>query len=325
VDIIHVLPEEQNLRIDAFLAGRYPDLSRTHVQKLLGEGEVTVNGLKVKPNYRLRDRDRIELTIPPARGMEIIPEPIPLNIVFEDADVIVVDKPQGMVVHPANGHYSGTMVNALLHHCRDLSGINGVLRPGIVHRIDKDTSGLLMVAKNDRAHLGLAEQLKKHSIRREYVALVHGRIVEPAGEIDAPIGRDPGNRKRMAVVDRNSKTATTHYRALERFAEYTLIRCGLETGRTHQIRVHMAFIEHPVVGDPLYGPRKPRLGLEGQALHAEVLGFNHPATGEYMEFCAPWPEYLNNILDELRAAGMSGVDVNLGLDNSGGHDKLKKK
>lgn len=300
MEVIEVLSGEQNSRIDSYLAGRLPDLSRTYVQKLLDEGRILVNGEKVKANYRIQLDDRIEVRLPPARELKVEPEPIPLDIVYEDSDLIVVNKPQGMVVHPASGNYSGTLVNALLYHCRDLSGINGVLRPGIVHRLDKDTSGLIVAAKNDRAHLHLAEQMKKHTIRREYVALVHNRIAEAAGEIEAPIGRDPGNRKRMAVVERNAKAAVTYYRVIERFADYTLIRCKLKTGRTHQIRVHMAFAGHPVVGDTVYGLKKPHFGLTGQALHAEILGFEHPATGTYMEFQSPWPEYFVRILDKLR-------------------------
>ncbi|NPV26631.1 MAG: RluA family pseudouridine synthase [Firmicutes bacterium] len=295
-----VEPEEAVTRVDIFLARRHSSISRTHVQKLIAEGLVTVNGQSVKANYKLRAGDQVEFILPPPVELEVLPEPIPLDVLYEDADVIVVNKPQGMVVHPAHGNYHGTLVNALLAHCRDLSGINGVLRPGIVHRLDKDTSGVLVVAKNDQAYQNLAEQIKAHEVTRRYVALVHGVMREPAGEIEAPIGRDPHDRKRMAVVNQGGKEAITGYRVLERFQDYTLIEARLKTGRTHQIRVHMAFLGHPVVGDPVYGPRKAHFGLRGQALHAEVLGFKHPRTGEYLEFTAPLPAYFSELLKRLR-------------------------
>ncbi|MBO8168112.1 MAG: RluA family pseudouridine synthase [Thermoanaerobacteraceae bacterium] len=299
VEVFVVEPEYQGKRIDVYLSGKINDLSRSRIQGLIKEGEVTVNGEEVKPNYRLQVDDEVEIVIPPPEELQVEPENIPLDIVYEDAHLLVVNKPQGMVVHPAAGNYHGTLVNALLYHCKDLSGINGVLRPGIVHRIDKDTSGLLVVAKDDKTHRGLAEQIKEHSITRVYKTLVHGSVPEPRGIIRAAIGRDPKNRKRMAVVARG-KMAVTHYQVIERFGEFTLIEARLETGRTHQIRVHMAYLGYPVVGDPKYGPRKNPFDLQGQALHAAVLGFKHPVTGEYLEFEAPLPEYFREILHELR-------------------------
>lgn len=299
----HVLMVEeanQGERVDVAIARSDPNLSRSRVQALIASGLVTVNGSPVKANYKLKSGDKLEWVVPDPEPLRVEPQPIELDILYEDDDIIVVNKPQGMVVHPAAGNYSGTLVNALLYHCSDLSGINGVLRPGIVHRIDKDTSGVLVVAKNDFAHESLAQQIKNHSVKREYVALVHGVIHEPAGMVDAPIGRDPKDRKKMAVTLKNSKHAVTHYRVLERFPQYTLIRATLETGRTHQVRVHMAYLGHPLVGDPKYGPRKPHFDLKGQALHARKLGFKHPRSGEYMEFEAPLPEYLQKILAKLK-------------------------
>lgn len=289
-------------RLDTFLANKLSDLSRSRIQKLIKEGDILVNGKTSKPNYPVEKGDEILLRIPELKELEVIAQEIPFQVVYEDSDVIVVNKPQGMVVHPAAGNYEGTLVNALLHYCRDLSGINGVIRPGIVHRIDKDTSGLLMVAKNDFAHVGLAKQIKDHSLTRIYRAIVHGSIAEPAGVIDAPIGRHPVQRKKMAVVLKNAKRAVTHYRVLERFSAYSYIEARLETGRTHQIRVHMSYLGYPVVGDPLYGPRKGNFDLKGQALHAAVLGFHHPRTGEYQEFEAPLPEYFQGLLGMLRNA-----------------------
>lgn len=286
-------------RIDRYLTEQEEDWSRTQIQKWIKEERVLVNDKVVKANYRLQQGDAITLIIPPLVELEIEPEPIPLDIVYEDADVVVINKPRGMVVHPGPGNYSGTLVNGLLHHCKDLSGINGVMRPGIVHRIDKDTSGLLMVAKNDKAHLSLAAQLKAHSVDRKYIALVHGTFPHEIGTIDAPIGRDPKDRKKMAVVFENSKPAVTHFAILERFEKHTLVECKLETGRTHQIRVHMSYIGHPIVGDPKYG-KGDTLGMDGQALHAAVLGFIHPRSGEPLLFEAPIPEDMRLVIERLR-------------------------
>jgi len=256
----------------------------------------------VKPNAKVAAGDEIVVRIPEPEPVEALPEDIPLDVVYEDSDVIVINKPRGMVVHPAVGHSSGTVVNALLYHCRDLSGINGMMRPGIVHRIDKDTSGLLMAAKNDLAHASLAEQLKAHSVIRRYTALVYGKVPHDKGTIDAPIGRDKNDRKMFAVTDRNSKHAVTHFTVTERFEDYTVVELRLETGRTHQIRVHMKYIGHPIVGDPMYGGRAGRtLGMEGQALHAGVLGFVHPRTGETLEFSAPLPRDMEDALHILRS------------------------
>ncbi len=292
--------EEAGTRIDVFVTSIDDQLTRARVQKLVEQGEITVNGLPVKSNYKIKEGDSILIQQPEPEILEVKAEDISLDIVYEDRDLLVINKPQGMVVHPAAGNYSGTLVNALLYHCDDLSGINGVIRPGIVHRIDKDTSGLLVVAKNDKAHLNLAEQIKEHLASRKYIALVHGVIQESKGKVDAPIARDPRERKRMAVVTKNSKSAVTRYVVLERFSEYTLVECALETGRTHQIRVHMAYIGHPVAGDPLYGPRKNPLNLSGQALHAFLLEFKHPSTGEQMKFKADLPQYYQDLLVELR-------------------------
>ncbi|OEF99106.1 pseudouridine synthase [Vulcanibacillus modesticaldus] len=291
--------EDQGTRIDKFLAEQFEEWSRTLIQQWIKEGYVKVGGNKIKANYKLMENDEVILKVPPQKELSIEAEPISLDVVFEDEDVIVVNKPRGMVVHPAPGHYSGTLVNALLYHCKDLSGINGVLRPGIVHRIDKDTSGLLMVAKNDLAHDSLAKQLKDHTVNRKYVALVHGNIPHDKGTIDAPIGRDPIDRKKMKVTDKNSKEAITHFVVKERFKDYTLIECKLETGRTHQIRVHMQYIGHPLAGDPMYGPKKT-LKIEGQALHAKILGFYHPRTGVYLEFDSDIPEDMMKLINELR-------------------------
>lgn len=274
--------------------------TRSFVQSLIANGFVHVNGLVKKSNYKMRPGDQVKVEVPPPRELQVEAENIPLDIVYEDDDVLVVNKPQGMVVHPAPGSWSGTLVNALLYHCRNLSGINGIIRPGIVHRIDKDTSGLLVVAKNDQAHQGLAEQIKEHSMARKYIALVHGVVLESTGTVDAPIGRDTSDRKKMAVTFHNSKSAITHYEVLERYREYTLLRARLETGRTHQIRVHMAYLKHPVLGDPLYGPRRNPFGLEGQMLHAEHLGFVHPRTGEWLEFTVEPPEIFTTVIEQLK-------------------------
>ncbi len=293
--------EDAGERIDVFLAENAENLSRSGVQRLIEEGHICLNGGNVKANYRLREKDLIDVEIPDVKEVEILPEDIPLDILYEDADVIVVNKPQGMVVHPAPGHMSGTLVNALLYHCgAELSGVNGQRRPGIVHRIDKDTSGVLMVAKNDRAHRSLAEQLAEHSITRCYNAIVYNGFTEEEGTVDKPIGRNPQDRKKMAVTEKHSRHAVTHYRVLERMERFTLIEARLETGRTHQIRVHMSYIGHPLLGDPVYGPKKQPFALEGQALHARVLGFVHPRTGEYLEFEAPLPPYFEALLERLR-------------------------
>lgn len=298
---VQVSAADAGVRIDKFLNEELTDYSRSYLQKLLKEEQVLVGGQPVKANYKLKGTEQIEVLIPESREPDILPEELSLDILYEDSDVIVVNKPKGMVVHPSAGHYSGTLVNGLMHHCRDsLSGINGVLRPGIVHRIDMDTTGALIVCKNDRAHESIAAQLKVHSITRRYRAVVHGVIKEDEGTVNAPIGRHPIERKKMAVNERNGKPAVTHYRVLERFAGYTYIECRLETGRTHQIRVHMASLHHPLLGDEVYGPARCPFKLQGQVLHAMIIGFLHPATGEYMEFTAPLPEYFEKLLGKLR-------------------------
>lgn len=299
-----VSPEDAGVRIDKYLAEQLPDITRSYLQKLLKDGSVQMNGKPVKASTKTAAGAVIALTIPEPEEPEILPENIPLDILYEDSDVILINKPKDMVVHPAAGHYTGTLVNALMYHCKgDLSGINGVLRPGIVHRIDKDTTGVLIVCKNDRAHNALAEQLKEHSITRKYRAIVCGNLKEDEGTVDAPLGRHPQDRKKMAIVRSGGKRAVTHYRVLERFGNYTYIECRLETGRTHQIRVHMASLGHPLLGDEIYGRAKSPFKLEGQTLHAMVLGFIHPTTGEYMEFEAPLPEYFEKLLEKLRKSG----------------------
>lgn len=294
-------PEARGKRMDQYLTQIFPEYSRSYLQKLLKDQHVLVKDRPVKASYRIVGEEQILLQIPRQQPLEVAAEKIPLDILYEDEDLIVINKPKGMVVHPAAGHYSGTLVNALMYHCRDqLSGINGVLRPGIVHRIDQNTTGSLVVCKNDFAHNQIAEQLKEHSITRKYLAVVHGVLKEDQGTIDAPIGRHPIDRKKMAVVQKNGKRAVTHYRVLERFSNYTYIECQLETGRTHQIRVHMSSLHHPVLGDDLYGPAKcPFPKLQGQTLHAGTLGFLHPRTGNYVEFCAPLPEYFEKLLEKL--------------------------
>lgn len=288
-------------RIDVFLSEKLDGMSRSRVQKLIEQGHITVGDGTVRANYKVRENDCIRVEIPDAGAVEIKAENIPLDIVYEDDCMLVVNKPQGMVVHPAAGNYDGTLVNALMAYCGDtLSGINGEIRPGILHRIDKDTSGLLLVAKNDTAHIGLSEQIKRHSLTREYFALVHGNIKNDSGTIDAPIGRDEKDRKKMTITQKNSRNAVTHYSVLERFGKYTFIKCRLETGRTHQIRVHMSKNGHPVVGDKVYGVKKEEFSLNGQLLHAYRVGFIHPVTGEYMEFSREVPDYFENVLERLR-------------------------
>lgn len=287
-------------RLDKSLSEAVPDLSRSYIQKCIKEGLALVNGKPCKANFRLRVDDEVAFQIPEAVEPAIEAEDIPLSVLYEDEDVLVVDKPKGMVVHPAPGHYSGTLVNAALYHCRgQLSGINGVLRPGIVHRIDRDTTGSLIICKNDFSHQAVAAQLKEHSLNRSYRAIVHGVIEEEDGVVDAPIGRDEQDRKRMAVNQKNGKEAVTHYRVLERFREYTYIECRLQTGRTHQIRVHMTSIGHPLLGDAVYGQRKSPFHLEGQTLHAYTLGFVHPRSKEYTEVTAPLPPYFKHLLEVL--------------------------
>lgn len=296
-----VAPEDAGVRIDRYLSDQCQDISRSYLQKLLKEQSVLVEEKPVKSNYKVNTGDRISLTLPEIREPEIVPEDIPLDIIYEDKDIILINKPKGMVVHPAAGHYSGTLVNGLMSHCRsELSGINGVMRPGIVHRIDMDTTGVLIVCKNDMAHNSISEQLKEHSITRKYVAIVHGVLKDDEGTINAPIGRHPIDRKKMSINEKNGRDAITHYRVLERFRQYTYIECQLETGRTHQIRVHMASTGHPLLGDSVYGPAKCPFRLNGQTLHAGVLGIIHPRTGEYMEFSAPLPDYFEELLRKLR-------------------------
>lgn len=294
------LKDDENKRIDSFLNNNLEDVSRNRIQKLIEEKQVLVNNKSINKNYKLKENDKIIINIEEPKEIDILPENIPLNIVYEDEDVILVNKPQDMVVHPANGHYSHTLVNALMYHCKDnLSGINGVMRPGIVHRIDKDTSGILIVAKNDKAHQKLANQLEQHSMTRVYYAIVYNNLKNDKGIIDAPIGRHPIDRKKMAVTDKNSKRAVTHYEVLQRFNKYTFIKLKLETGRTHQIRVHMSYIGNPLLGDIVYGKEKQPFKLFGQVLHAKVLGFVHPTTNKYMEFETELPQYFKDILKKL--------------------------
>ncbi len=291
---------EDEERLDKWLSGAIPTLSRSYIQKCIKEGQVLVNDSPCKANYRLRVDDEVAFQIPEAVEPSVEAENIPLSVLYEDEDVLVVDKPKGMVVHPAPGHYSGTLVNAVLYHCKGhLSGINGVLRPGIVHRIDRDTTGSLIVCKNDLSHREIAGQLGAHSLNRSYRAIVHGMVKEEEGTVCAPIGRDEKDRKRMAVNEKNGKEAVTHYRVLQRFRDFTYIECRLETGRTHQIRVHMTSIGHPLLGDEIYGPRKTAFRLEGQTLHAYCLGFIHPVNREYIEVKAPLPAYFSHLLTVL--------------------------
>ena len=293
--------DESGERIDKFLSRNYENLSRSYIQKLLKDGNIIVNKLAVKANYKIASGDVIHIRIPESEPLDILPENIPLDILYEDSDILIVNKPKGMVVHPSPGHYTHTLVNAVLYHWGgNLSGINGVIRPGIVHRIDMNTTGSLLICKNDRAHQILAEQLKEHSITRRYHAIVHGNIKEDSGTVDAPIGRHPADRKKMSTKSQHGRHAVTHYRVLERFGSYTYIECELETGRTHQIRVHMSSIGHPILGDDVYGPARCPFKLEGQTLHAKTLGIIHPSTKEYMEFDAPLPQYFQNLLTMLR-------------------------
>ncbi len=302
--IISVPPEKAGERIDKIICGAIDSLSRSAVQKIIDEGGVSVGGVIISKNYKVRANDMIKLIVPEAKELEVTPENIPLDIRYEDSDLLVVNKPKGMVVHPAAGNYDGTLVNALLYHCKDsLSGINGVIRPGIVHRIDKDTSGLLIVAKNDMAHISLAEQIKVHSFTREYQSVVYGRMKNESGTVDAPIGRHPVDRKKMAVTPKNSKNAVTHFSVINEYKDFTHLKLRLETGRTHQIRVHMSYIGHPVAGDAVYGPKKVIEYLSGQCLHAGLIGFRHPRTNEYIEIESELPEYFT---DFLRRIGNNG-------------------
>ncbi len=304
MDTFRIITDEDQepIRIDRFLSDMIPDMSRSFLQKLLKEGLVLVDQRPVKPNYKVGPMEEVLVSAPDQKEPDILPENIPLDILYEDGDLIVVNKPKGMVVHPAAGHYTGTLVNALMYHCKeDLSGINGVVRPGIVHRIDQNTTGSLVVCKNDFAHNHIAAQLKEHSITRKYRAIVHGNLKEDTGTVDADIGRHPIDRKKMAAGVKNGRKAVTHYQVLERFGNFTYIECQLETGRTHQIRVHMSSIHHPILGDDVYGPANcPISGLKGQTLHAQVLGLIHPRTETYMEFSAPLPQYFEALLKKFR-------------------------
>ena len=300
-DVLLIDEEARGRRLDVFLADREKELSRSHIQKLIEGGAVLVNGRAAKANYKLRTGDSVEIHVPEVQEWKILPEAIPLDVLYEDEDIIVINKARGMVVHPAAGVSSGTLVNALLYHCKDLSGINGVIRPGIVHRLDKDTSGVMVAAINDAAHVDLAEQIRLKTAHRIYQALVLGTIAEEKGVIRAPIGRHPTERKKMAVVP-NGKEATTHFRVLERFSSYTFVECRLQTGRTHQIRVHMAYIGHPLLGDPKYGKKSP-FAIEGQALHSAELMLTHPRTKERLRFAAAMPADMEEILCTLRRRG----------------------
>lgn len=298
--LFQITEELEDVRIDKCVSALIDSLSRSYIQKMIKEEHLLVNGMPVKASYCVKDGDEVAFELPESVEPDIEPEDIPLDILYEDKDVIVINKPKGMVVHPASGHYSGTLVNALMYHCgKELSGINGVMRPGIVHRIDMDTTGSIIVCKNDKAHNCIAEQLKEHSINRKYHAICYGELKEDEGVIDKPIGRHPAERKKMAINERNGKRAVTHYRVLKRFHGFSYIECRLETGRTHQIRVHMASIGHPLLGDDVYSNRKCPFKLTGQTLHAKTLGFIHPSTGEYVEVDAPLPEYFVRLLTIL--------------------------
>lgn len=292
--------DEEGDRLDVYLSDQFVDMSRSYIQKIIKDKKVTVNGKVEKAKYLVKEEDKVVIEIPKPKILEVVPQDIPIEIVYEDDDIIIVNKPQGMVVHPAPGNYEGTLVNAILYHCKgNLSSINGVIRPGIVHRIDKDTSGILMIAKNNNSHNCLAEQLKDHSITREYEFICHGVFKEDNVTVDRPIGRNPKDRLKMAIVP-NGKRAVTHFEVLERFNGYTHVRARLETGRTHQIRVHAMSINHPLVGDPVYGPKNSKIKLNGQALHAKKLGFIHPTTKEYVEFDSELPDYFQKLLEKLR-------------------------
>ncbi len=294
-------PEDAGVRLDKLLSLKVPDMTRSSAEKLISGGYVTSNGTVLTKSYKGSAGGQIELIVPEPVGLDVLPQDIPLEIMYEDDDLLVVNKPKGMVVHPAAGNHDGTLVNALLAHCGDsLSGINGVIRPGIVHRIDKDTSGLLIVAKNDFAHRNLAAQIKAHSFTRVYEAVVHGSLKDDDGTVDAPIGRHPVDRKKMAVTLKNSRNAVTHYHVIARYPGFTHVQCRLETGRTHQIRVHMSYLGHPVAGDPVYGPKKPVPNLNGQCLHARVIGFQHPRDGRYIEISSDLPAYFTNFLSKLQ-------------------------
>lgn len=293
--------DNRQARIDKYLSDCMQDTSRSYIQKIIKDGNVVVQGKPVKANYKVSQDEVVTVQVPEPEKLDIVPEDIPLDILYEDSDLIVINKGKGMVVHPSAGHYHGTIVNGLLYHCADqLSGINGVMRPGIVHRIDMNTTGVIVVCKNDKAHNGIADQLKDHSITREYHAIVYNHFSEAEGKVDAPIGRHPVERKKMAVNYKNGKQAVTHYQLIENLKQnFAYIKCHLETGRTHQIRVHMASIQHPLLGDDVYGPKRSNYQLAGQVLHAKTLGFIHPATKEYVEFSAPLPDYFAELLKKL--------------------------
>ncbi|MCR4655429.1 MAG: RluA family pseudouridine synthase [Lachnospiraceae bacterium] len=295
-----VYDEYAGIRVDRYLSLSCEELSRSYIQKLIKDNAVLIDGRPCKSSTVLKEGDNVSVSVPEAVIPDILPEDIPLDILYEDDDVIVVNKPKGMVVHPGAGHYNGTLVNALMYHCTSLSGINGVLRPGIVHRIDKDTTGAVIACKNDISHKSIADQLKEHSVDREYIAIVHGNICEDSGTIDAPIGRDHRERKKMAVDFNDGKEAVTTFTVLERFSQFTFIKCRLRTGRTHQIRVHMAYLKHPILGDQVYSNSRSRYNLTGQTLHARTLGFTHPVSGERILTEAPVPDYFNRVLNDLR-------------------------
>lgn len=300
-EIFNIDDNGSNKRLDGYISSMLEGKSRNYIQKLIQDGNVVVNDkVETSKKYKTKCGDHIKIIIPKPEVLKVEAQDIPIEIVYEDSDLVIVNKPRNMVVHPAPGHKDKTLVNALLYHCEYLSSINGIIRPGIVHRIDKDTSGILMVAKNNISHNFLADQLKEHTITRKYYAIVHGNIKEEKGTIDAPIGRHPVDRLKRWVVDKNSKRAVTHFKVVERFGQYTLIEAQLETGRTHQIRVHMAYIKHPLIGDPLYGVKKEKIKIQGQALHAKTLGFIHPKNKEYMEFDSSLPKYFCDILEKLR-------------------------